>query len=103
MFAAVDRVMEGRSGKVTLYASRMKGIGRKALSRRRRKCPLDADHKAEATTALDNSTSIDNLKNALMDVLSARTNEKPPCKNIQKMIGRKVNKIATRMNKQTRA
>jgi hypothetical protein len=103
MFNAINRVMAGRSGKVQTFSARMKGIGRKALSRRRRKCPLDPDHKADAANALDNATSIDDVKNALVQVLVDRTSEIPPCRNIQQMIGRKVRKIASRMNGQTSA
>jgi len=103
MFNAINRVMAGRSGKVQTFTARMKGIGRKALSRRRRKCPLDPDHKADAANALDNATSIEDVKNALIQVLVDRTSEIPPCRNIQQMIGRKVRKIASRMNGQTSA
>ena len=38
---------------------------------------------------------------ALMEVLTARTSEIPPCRNIRKMIGRKVLKITKRLTNQT--
>jgi len=103
MFQAVNRVMAGRTGKTAVWTARMKGIGRKALSRRRRKCPLDLDHKQDAANALDNAQSIEDVRAALIQVLVDRTSEIPPCKNIRKMIGRKVTKIATRMNGQSSA
>jgi len=81
----------------------MKGIGRKALSRRRRKCPLDPDHKEAAANAFDSATTIADVRDALLAVLTDRTSEIPPCRNIRKMIGRKVQKIAGRMNGQTSA
>ena len=94
--------MNGRSGKVQTYTARMKGIGRKALSRRRRKCPLDPDHKEAVKVDLATAITINELENALIEVLKARTSEIPPCRNIQSMIGRKVKKIAYEMSKQTR-
>jgi len=95
--------MAGRTGKTAVWTARMKGIGRKALSRRRRKCPLDPDHKADAANALDTASSIDEVRNALIQVLVDRTSEIPPCRNIRKMIDRKVSKVASRMNGQTQA
>jgi hypothetical protein len=103
MFGAVNRVMDGRTGKVQVWSARMKGIGRKALSRRRRKCPLDPDHKVIAANNFDAAASIADVQAALIQVLADRTSEIPPCRNIQKMIGRKVRKIASRMNGQTSA
>ena len=99
----IIKVMAGRSGKVSVYTSRMKGIGRKALSRRKSKCPLDQDHKAAAESSFLAATTIEEVRLSLQSVLAARTTEIPPCRNIQTMIGRKVNKIANRMKKQTRA
>ena len=94
--------MAGRKGKTATYTARMKGIGRKVLSRRRRKCPLEEDHKTTALNSFNSATTISEVQAAFTQVLVARTNELPPCRNIQKMIGRKVNKIAQRMKKQTR-
>ena len=93
--------MEGRKGKM-VFAARLKGIGRKALSRRRRKCPLDQDHKELASVDFQTAATIAEVQSAIQAVLKARTSEIPPCRNIQKMIGRKVNKIAKRLNGQTR-
>ena len=93
--------MEDRKGKVHTFATRMKGVGRKALSRRRRKCPLDEDHKNNANAAFDAAQNIGDVEAALLQVLLDRTSEVPPCKNIRKMIGKKVVKIAKRMNRHT--
>jgi len=99
--AAINTVLEGRTGKVKVFGARLKGISRKVFSRRRRKCPLDADHKLAANNALANATSIPQVEIALMEVLTARTSEIPPCRNIRKMIGRKVLKITKRLTNQT--
>jgi len=98
---AVNRVLDGRAGKVKVFGARLKGISRKVFNRRRRKCPLDADHKSAANAALANATNIPQVEVALMEVLTARTSEIPPCRNIRKMIGRKVLKITKRLTNQT--
>ena len=93
--------MTDRQGKVHQFSARMKGIGRKALSQRRRKCPLKEDHKNNASAALDAAQNIADVEAALLQVLLDRTSEVPPCNNIRKMIGKKVVKIAKRMNGHT--
>lgn len=95
--------MAGRHGKVQTFTARMKGVGKKALSRRRRKCPLDEEHKDNALAAFDAAESIGDVKDALIQTLTDRTSDVPPCKNIRAMVGRKVTKIAQRMNRHTRA
>ena len=94
--------MTNRRGKVS-FSARLRGIGLKALSRRRRKCPLDPDHKNAANVALATAQSIGEIEQALLDVLEARTSEIPPCRNIRTMIGRKVQKVAKRLRSHTKA
>ena len=64
--------MEGRKGKMA-FAARMKGVGKKSLSRRRRKCPLTQVHKEDAANAFAAATTIAEITSALNQVLGDRT------------------------------
>ena len=64
--------MVGRKGKVS-YAARMKGIGKKAMSRRRRKCPLTQVHTDDAANAFAAAATIADITNALTQILQDRT------------------------------
>jgi hypothetical protein len=64
--------MVGRKGKIS-YAARMKGVGKKAMSRRRRKCPLTQVHKDDAANAFAAAATIADISSALTQVLQDRT------------------------------
>jgi len=102
MVDAIARVTDGRRGKMT-FVKRVRGMATKALARRRRKCPLRDNHASAALAAFENASAISDVKNAIVATLANRTNDNPPCRNIEKVVGGKVSKVFKRLNRHTRA
>jgi hypothetical protein len=58
---------------------------------------------ASALSAFQTASDISDVKNAIVATLANRTNDTPPCKNIEKIVGGKVNKVFKRLNRHTKA
>merc|ERR1712157_419059 len=102
MVDALTRVTDGRRGKMG-FVKRARGMATKALARRRRKCPLRDNHATTALSSFASASDISDVQSAIVATLANRTNDTPPCKNIEKIVGGKVNKVFKRLNRHTRA
>merc|ERR1712127_655792 len=92
-----------KANMVDVQSAMVDALTRVTDARRRRKCPLRDNHKTSALSAFQSASDISDVKNAIVATLANRTNDTPPCKNIEKIVGGKVNKVFKRLNRHTRA